>query len=158
MPGLHVVLAISIAALALHSSVDQGGGVPPGEIAQGLTPPALVKEVKPSYTAEAMRARIQGVVGLECVIETDGRVGEATVIRSLDAVHGLDAQAIKAVKQWRFKPAMRDGKPVRTAVAIEMSFTLRDPAIPAPVNGWPDSFANASGPDRFPAGWTEHTI
>lgn len=161
MPGLHVVLAISIAALALHSTADQGAGLPPGEIvsldAQGLTPPALLKEVKPSYTAEAMRARIQGVVGLECVVETDGKVGDAKVIRSLDAVHGLDAQAIKAVKQWRFKPAMRDGKPVRTAVTIEMAFTLRDPATPVPVNGWPESFENISEPGRVP-GWTEATI
>jgi protein TonB len=162
MPGLHVVLAISIAALAFPGRADQGAGVPAGEIvsldAQGLTPPALVKEVKPSYTAEAMRARIQGVVGLECVIETDGRVGDATVTRSLDAVHGLDAQAIKAVKQWRFKPAMRDGKPVRTAVSIELSFTLRDPATPVPINGWPDSFANVTESAGIPTGWTEHAI
>lgn len=162
MPGLHVVLALSVAALALHPAADQGAGARPSEVlsldAPGLTPPALLQEVKPSYTPDAMRARIQGVVGLECVIETDGKVGDATVIRSLDAVHGLDAQAIKAVKQWRFKPAMRDGKPVRTAVTIELTFTLRDPITPVPVNGWPESFENASESVRIPAGWTEDTI
>ena len=57
MPALHVVLAISIAAVAIHASGDQGAGVPASETAQGLTPPALVKEVKPSYTAEAKIGR-----------------------------------------------------------------------------------------------------
>jgi len=45
------------------------------------------------------------------------------VTTSLDA--GLDQEAIKAVKQWRFEPGTKDGKPVPVLMTIEMTFTLR---------------------------------
>jgi periplasmic protein TonB len=73
-----------------------------------------------------MRARIQGIVVLECVVETDGTVGEVKVLKSLDATYGLDDEAVKATRQWHFKPGMRKGKPVPVAVALELTFTLRD--------------------------------
>jgi TonB family protein len=52
-------------------------------------------------------------------------VGSVKVSRSLDPVFGLDEEAIKAARQWRFSPGMRDGQPVAVAVVIEMTFTLR---------------------------------
>ena len=63
---------------------------------------------------------------LECVVETDGSVGPVRVRRSLDTVNGLDEEAMKAAKQWRFTPAMKDGAPVRMLVVIELTFSLRD--------------------------------
>jgi TonB family protein len=48
-----------------------------------------------------------------------------TVLRSLDATFGLDAQAVLAAKQWLFNPGMKDGVAVAVRVTIEMSFTLR---------------------------------
>ena len=90
----------------------------------GVLAPVLVKEVKPQYTADAMRARVQGVVTLECVVQPDGAIGEARVTKSLNP--GLDQEAIKAVKQWRFKPGRKDGKPVPVRVTLEVTFTLRD--------------------------------
>lgn len=94
----------------------------PGE---GVTSPRVVKEVTPMYTQEAMAAKIQGTVGLDIVVLKDGRVGEVTVTRSLDSVHGLDEQAVKAVKQWEFEPGKKAGKPVPVRVDIEMTFTLK---------------------------------
>ena len=96
-----------------------------------VTPPRVVREVKPSYTAAAMRAKIAGGVLLDCVVEADGRVGEIRVLRSLDPVNGLDDEAAKAAKQWRFTPGMKDGMPVPVHVTIELTFILRDRA-PAP--------------------------
>jgi protein TonB len=87
--------------------------------------PVKVREVKPWYTSEAMRAKIQGVVLLECVVLADGTVGDVNVARSLDAVNGLDREAIRAVKRWVFRPAMRNGEPVAVAVRVEMTFTIR---------------------------------
>jgi TonB family protein len=89
----------------------------------GVSAPVLVKEVKPRYTPEAKDAKIQGVVTLECVVNTDGAIGDVEVTTSLDA--GLDQEAIKAVKQWRFKPGTKDGKPVPVLITLEMTFTLR---------------------------------
>ena len=54
----------------------------------------------------------------------DGSVGEVTVVRSLDATFGLDAQAVLAAKQWVFSPGMKDGLAVAVRVTIEMTFTL----------------------------------
>jgi TonB family protein len=90
----------------------------------GVLAPVVVKEVKPQYTADAMRARVEGVVALECVVQPDGTVGEARVTKALNP--GLDQEAIKAVKQWRFKPGRKDGRPVPVLVILEMTFTLRD--------------------------------
>jgi protein TonB len=99
-----------------------GGAYRPGA---GITLPRVLREVKPQYTADAMRAKVQGTVLLECIVGTDGSVGEARVVRSLDAVFGLDQEAVKAARQWRFAPGMRQGQPVPVIVTIELTFTLR---------------------------------
>src|SRR5439155_1179768 len=79
-----------------------GGGVyRPGN---GVTQPQLLREVKPAYTSDAMRAKVQGSVWVETIVQKDGSVGDVQVIRSLDPTFGLDQEAIKAAKQWRFRP------------------------------------------------------
>lgn len=100
-----------------------GGGVyRPGS---GVTTPRPIREVKPQYTSEAMRAKIQGEVWVEAVVLPDGSVGRAEIVRSLDPVFGLDQEAIKAARQWRFVPGTRMGQPVSVLVTIQMTFTLR---------------------------------
>jgi protein TonB len=99
-----------------------GGAYRPGN---GVQLPRVLFEKKPAYTAEAMRAKIQGVVLLECVVLPDGSVGRVEVVRSLDANFGLDTEAVKAAKQWRFAPGTRLGEPVPVIVTIELTFTLR---------------------------------
>jgi periplasmic protein TonB len=100
-----------------------GGGVwRPGN---GVETPRLITEVKPQYTAQAMRAKIQGVVLLECVVQPDGTVGNIRVARSLDSTFGLDQEAAKALRQWKFRPGTRMGEPVAVLVTVEIAFTLR---------------------------------
>ena len=74
---------------------------------------------------EAMRAKVQGVVLLECVVQTDGSVGDIKIVKSLDKTFGLDEEAIKAARQWRFVPGRRLGDPVAVYVTLELAFTLR---------------------------------
>jgi TonB family protein len=62
---------------------------------------------------------------LECIVLADGTVGNVEVLRSLDPTFGLDQEAIKAAKQWRFDPGTRFGEPVAVLVTIELTFTLR---------------------------------
>jgi TonB family protein len=99
-----------------------GGAYRPGS---GIEIPRVLREVKPQYTADAMRAKVQGVVELEAVVLQDGSVGDVQITRSLDHTFGLDNEAIKAVKQWRFAPGTRLGQPVPVLVTIELTFTLR---------------------------------
>ena len=99
-----------------------GGAFRPGA---GITLPQVLREVKPAYTADAMRAKVQGSVWLECIVMPDGSVGEVKVTRSLDPIFGLDQEAIKAAKMWKFRPGMRQGSPVPVIITIELTFTLR---------------------------------
>jgi len=100
-----------------------GGGVyRPGN---GVEPPTELRRADPRYTAEAMRAKIQGVVWVDAVVLPDGTVGDVTIARSLDTVFGLDEEALRAARQWRFRPGTRFGEPVAVLVTIELSFTLR---------------------------------
>ena len=72
-----------------------------------------------------MRAKVQGTVLLECVVNPNGTVGDIHVVRSLDPTFGLDEEAIKAAREWLFKPGTRLGQPVPVLVTIELTFTLR---------------------------------
>lgn len=99
-----------------------GGAYRPGS---GVSSPTLISQVKPQYTTEAMRAKIQGKVWLEVVVMTDGRPGDIKIARSLDRTFGLDEEAMKAMRLWRFRPGMRQGSAVPTIIVVEMEFSLR---------------------------------
>lgn len=100
-----------------------GGGVyRPGN---GIVSPRLLYELRPNYTSDAMRAKIQGIISMEAVVMPDGSVGAVRITRSLDQHFGLDQEAIRTVKTWRFAPGTRQGQPVPVLVEIEMMFTLR---------------------------------
>jgi TonB family protein len=106
-----------------------GGGFGGGayQIGNGVISPVLIREVKPNYTGDAMRAKHQGVVEMEAVVLPDGTVdpNRIKITRSLDSTFGLDQQAIIAVKQWRFRPGTLKGQPVPVIVNVELTFTLR---------------------------------
>jgi TonB family protein len=91
--------------------------------AAGGQPPKLIRELRPSYTDEAMRRIAQGRVDLDVVVLPNGSPGAVRVKRSLDP--DLDVSAIAAVRAWKFKPAVLDGKPVAVLVDVEMTFTLK---------------------------------
>jgi TonB family protein len=116
---------ISAVTLASVLSVVIGAQTQIYKPGNGVTLPAVVKEVKPEYTREAMDAGIQGDVALRVVVQADGDVGTVHVAKSLDKELGLDDSAIAAVKQWKFKPGTKDGKPVAVEVTIEMTFRLK---------------------------------
>src|SRR5690606_18446233 len=100
-----------------------GGGV--ARLGSGIDPPVVIREVRPEYTAEAMRAKITGVVWLEAIIGADGSVGDVRVTRSLDRIYGLGQESIKAARQWVFRPATdRTGKPVAILVTLQIEFAL----------------------------------
>ena len=92
----------------------------------GVELPSVKQMVKPRYTVEALSAGVQGAVWVEAIVETDGKVGDARVIRSLDAIRGLDGEALNAAKRWRFAPGTKDGQPTPVLVTIEFPFTIGD--------------------------------
>jgi len=100
---------------------------PPGvfRVEDGVKPPVGVERPNPNYTAAAMAAKIAGRVVMEAVVRVDGTVGEVRVTRSLDRETGLDDEAVRTVKLWKFEPATKGGIPVPVLVVIEMDFALR---------------------------------
>jgi TonB family protein len=90
-----------------------------------ITLPSVVREVKPSYTKEAMQQKIQGSVWLGVVVGETGDVTNVEVTKSLDKEYGLDQEAMKAAWQWKFKPGTFEGKPVPVRVTVELTFTLK---------------------------------
>ena len=99
-----------------------GGAYRPGA---GVTIPRVIREVKPNYTADAMRAKVQGIV-LRRMYRHARRERRRSQDRPIPRL-GLRArqEAMKAAKQWKFQPGMRHGEPVPVIVTIELTFTLR---------------------------------
>lgn len=124
MPSMLLTVGIALVTFASPSAQSAAGGSQPYQIGSGVSSPVLVTEVKPQYTAGAVRRRLQGRVELKGVVKADGTVGDVTVSKSLDPE--LDEQAITAVEQWKFKPGMKDGVAVNVQVAFVLTFTLRD--------------------------------
>ena len=86
------------------------------------TPPRLVHRVSAEYSDEARRANYQGTCVVSAVVGTDGRTSHLHMLSSVGM--GLDEKAMEAVRKWKFKPAMMDGKPVAVEIAVEVSFSL----------------------------------
>ena len=86
----------------------------------GFSPPEFLNRVKPEYTAEADRAGVSATVEATAVFHRDGRVGEVEIIRW--AGYGLDESAARAIRQLKFKPAMRDGRAVSVRAVVRYNF------------------------------------
>jgi periplasmic protein TonB len=84
-------------------------------------PPRGLTFVRPRYPHDAFDQKVQGTVVVEFVIDVDGRVADPRVVRSVPL---LDAAALEAVRQWRFVPATRRGRPVATRSRAPVSFRI----------------------------------
>jgi TonB family protein len=97
-----------------------GGGV--YKIGGGVSAPTLVFKVEPEYSEEARKAKFQGTVVLQVVVDEKGQPRDLRVVRPLGL--GLDEKAIEAVMKWKFRPGYKDGRPVAVAATIEVNFRL----------------------------------
>jgi TonB family protein len=77
---------------------------------------------EPKYSKSARKQKIEGVVTLSVIIGVDGKAHDVKVVKSLEPT--LDANAIEAVKTWKFAPAMKDGHPVAVEMRLEVDFKL----------------------------------
>jgi TonB family protein len=101
-----------------------GGGFGGGtyRMGSGLTPPVIVRQVRPDFTEDALARKIQGEVEVEVVILKDGTVRPVRVLRGLSA--DLNERAIEAASQWKFIPAKLKGQPVDLIASITIEFNI----------------------------------
>jgi periplasmic protein TonB len=107
------------------STGPYAGSGPPGPFPagkNGVTVPEVIYNPEPSFSEEARKAKMQGVVVLLVVVGKDGKTYNIRVGQSLGM--GLDEEAMEAVSHWRFKPATLNGRPVATQIAVEVDFHL----------------------------------
>jgi TonB family protein len=165
---LAVVLALST-SLSSQAPAQQtaASSTPPDVHAigeAGLRAPRVLHQVTPQYTAAAMRARIEGSVLLEAVVDVDGHVGAIHIARSLDELNGLDEQAVRALEQWTFMPGTKDGVAVPVRITVQLSFALSAPltlpeafsSLESPRGDWQEASVDDSGMRitvSYPPGW-----
>jgi TonB family protein len=101
-----------------------GGGAGGGayRVGGGVSAPKPIYAPDPEYSEEARKVKHMGTVVLWLVVGPDGKPRDIRVLRTLGL--GLDEKAIEAVKNWRFEPAMKDGKPVAVQINVEVNFHL----------------------------------
>jgi protein TonB len=85
--------------------------------------PVKISDVQPQYTEIARKARIQGVVILQTIIDKDGNITDVKALKGLPM--GLTESAMEAVTQWKFKPATLNGKPVAVYFNLTVNFQLQ---------------------------------
>jgi periplasmic protein TonB len=102
----------------------EGGGYGGGlyHVGGGVSAPQLVFAPDPEFSDEARRAKYQGVCVVSLIVDAQGMPQRVQVVRHLGM--GLDEKAVEAVKQYKFKPAMLQGKPVPVEVNIEVNFRI----------------------------------
>ncbi len=101
---------------------NQSSGSDVYRIGGQVTAPLVVSKAEPEYTADARIAKYQGTSLLSVEIDADGSPRDIRVVRPLG--FGLDEKAIEAVTKWRFRPATKDGQPVKVMAQIEVNFRL----------------------------------
>jgi len=102
----------------------EGGGIGGGvyRVGGGVSPPIPLYKIEPEYSEMARKAKFQGTVVLSIIVDVDGLAKNIKVVRPLGL--GLDEKAIEAIVKWRFRPGMKDGKPVATYATVEVNFRL----------------------------------
>lgn len=98
------------------TKIDEAQHSPAGAV----TPPRPIRTPDPKYTKEAAAHRIEGTSRLGIVVDSTGTVGNLLILEPLGM--GLDEQAVLAVKQWKFRPAVRDGRPIEVQTIVNVVF------------------------------------
>ena len=102
------------------SGGNTGGG--PKHIGGGVSAPVLIYSVEPEFSEEARKAKVAGNVLVNLWVDTNGNPSHVHVIRGVGM--GLDEKALEAVRQYKFKPAMENGKPVLVELNVEVNFQI----------------------------------
>jgi TonB family protein len=119
------LLARGLAVLSEARQAQAAPGPPnaPVRIGGDIPAPTKTRDVRPAYPEEARSAGVQGIVIIEAIVDHEGRVRDAEVLRS---VAQLDDAALDAVLQWEYTPTVLNGQLVEVIMTVTVNFSLRD--------------------------------
>jgi TonB family protein len=109
----------------LGIAIAQSPQTPFPQNTPGVSPPTLIEKHEPQYSETARQARLNGSVELTVVVDETGGPRDLRVTRSLGL--GLDEEAIKAVRTWRFRPGTKEGHPVPVIATVQVNFRIAPP-------------------------------
>jgi protein TonB len=102
------------------SGGNTGGGV--YHIGGSVKPPVVTLQVDPEFSEEARKAKFSGNVLVYLIVDEQGNPSHVRVVRGIGM--GLDEKAVEAVRQYKFKPATQNGKPVKVDLTIDVNFQI----------------------------------
>jgi periplasmic protein TonB len=113
-----VLLVIPSVSAQIHPSAEPVYA-PGGDVSL----PRVTKQVHVHYTPDAMWKKLSGTIRLKCVVSIEGTTQNVELVSGLE--EQMDENAVAALKQWKFEPGQREGKPVAVRVTVDMTFTVR---------------------------------
>lgn len=108
------------AGIGPGSGGNIGGGVM--HVGGSVRPPVVIYQVDPEFSEEARKAKFSGNVQVYLIVDANGNPSHVRVVRGVGM--GLDEKAVEAVRQYKFKPAMSNGKPVAVDLYIDVNFQI----------------------------------
>jgi TonB family protein len=135
--------SLSVLTLVLAASL----ALPPKALAGLDRNPEVTDQVAPEYPFSLRLQSKKGEVTIEFDVETDGSVSHPEVVKSSHP--DFEAPAVEAVLQWKFKPGLKDGQPVKVHMQVPMLFQLT--GMPDGSKGWSMWKVPKSAPKNFPA-------
>ena len=117
-----VLLLLLSGGATVVSAQEKIQASPPERVGDDVSRPEIISSTKPVYTELARRARVSGTVIVEAIIDEQGNVGNVRVLKGQPM--GLDKAAVDAIKTWKFKPAMKAGKPVKVYYVLTVNFQV----------------------------------
>jgi TonB family protein len=122
-PLLAALVTVFLVTLSVSAQTPAPANEPVYDQGDGVSLPRVTKQVYVHYTSRTMREKVQGTIKLKCVVSSEGTTRNVEIVSRLD--EELDDNAVAALKQWKFEPGQREGKPVAVRITVDMTFTLR---------------------------------
>ena len=95
----------------------------PVRVGGNIRTPVKTRDVKPVFPEDAQSAGVQGVVIIEAIIDEQGGIANARILRSIPM---LDSAALSAVSRWQFTPTLLNGNPIGVIMTVTVNFTLQE--------------------------------
>ena len=115
-------LHMDVSTPMLQTASEQVAQQTPLHGGDSALPPVLIRSADPVYTEAARKAKLSGDVEISLRVDKKGNPSHIRVVRGMGM--GLDQKAVEAVRQYKFKPATQNGKPVAVDLFVDVNFQI----------------------------------